>query len=86
VACADRAGQDGAVRTLGCSAIFAPSGMVIAGPASHDRDAVLVAEIDHSRPEATRVSVESDLIGDRRPDLYGDLIRPPAHGELETLR
>lgn len=86
VACADRAGQDGAVRTLGCSVIFAPSGMAAAGPASHDRDAVVVADIDPSRPDARRASVESDLINDRRPDLYGDLIRPPAHGEQETIR
>ncbi|MGQ0568422.1 MAG: nitrilase-related carbon-nitrogen hydrolase, partial [Armatimonadota bacterium] len=86
VACADRAGQDGGVRTLGCSAVFAPTGMAAAGPASHDRDEVVVADADPSKPDAGRASAESDLIRDRRPDLYSDLIRPPTHNEDQAIR
>ncbi|MGQ0572310.1 MAG: nitrilase-related carbon-nitrogen hydrolase [Armatimonadota bacterium] len=86
VACANRAGQDGAVRTLGCSAVFASTGMAVAGPASHDRDEVVVANVDPSKSDAGRASAESDLIKDRRPDLYGDLVRPQASSDGQAIR
>ncbi len=69
VLCADRAGDDGAVRTLGCSAIFAPSGMAAAGPAAPDGDAILAAGVT----AASRGGAETDLVRDRRPDLYEPL-------------
>jgi N-carbamoylputrescine amidase len=75
VACADRAGMDGTVRTLGCSAIFAPSGMAAAGPALATGDEVLVADLDVARADAARATAEMDLIRDRRPDLYRDLTK-----------
>jgi len=75
VACADRAGLDGRVRTLGCSAIFAPSGMVVAGPAPHATEEVMVADIDVEALDGRRVTPSMDLLGDRRPDLYADLAR-----------
>jgi len=78
VACADRAGQDGAVRTLGCSAIFAPSGAAVAGPAAPTGEDILVAEIDLERQDARRATAEMDLVGDRRPELYADLARGQA--------
>lgn len=73
VACADRAGMDGTVRTLGCSAVFAPSGMAAAGPASPTAEEVLAADLDMTRADAVRVTAEMDLVRDRRPELYGDL-------------
>jgi N-carbamoylputrescine amidase len=75
VACADRAGMDGAVRTLGCSAIFGPSGMAAAGPASHDGEEVVIADLDIARVDAKRATDEMDLVRDRRPELYGDLAK-----------
>ncbi|MDQ7859882.1 MAG: nitrilase-related carbon-nitrogen hydrolase [Armatimonadota bacterium] len=75
VACADRAGPDGGVRTLGCSAIFAPSGMAAAGPAGPDGDEVLVADCDLGRADAARATPEMDLVADRRPALYARLAR-----------
>jgi predicted amidohydrolase len=75
VACADRAGPDGAVRTLGCSAIFAPSGAARAGPASRDGDEILIAEADVASVDAMRSTAEADLVRDRRPDLYGELVQ-----------
>jgi len=78
VACADRAGQDGAVRTLGCSAIFAPSGAAVAGPAAPSGEDVLVADVDLGRQDARRATTEMDLVRDRRPELYGDLVRGQA--------
>lgn len=76
VACAGRAGVDGAVRTLGCSAVFAPSGMAAAGPASPTAEEVLVADLEMTRADAVRVTAEMDLVRDRRPELYGDLAVP----------
>ena len=75
VACANRAGMDGTVRTLGCSAIFAPSGLVAAGPATPTGDQVLVADLDVARVDARRATPEMDLVRDRRPELYGDLAK-----------
>lgn len=85
VACADRAGQDGGVRTLGCSLIVDPHGMVQAGPAAPDREEVLTAEVRGPTPRAT---AEMDLIADRRPELYTELVagggvRPTAPGPGE---
>jgi predicted amidohydrolase len=71
VICADRAGQDGGIRTLGCSAIFAPSGMVAAGPAGPMGDSILVTEI--AAAAASRATPDMDLVRDRRPDLYDPL-------------
>ncbi len=76
VACADRAGVDGTVRTLGCSAVFAPSGVAAAGPASPTAEEVLVADLEMARADAARVTAEMDLVRDRRPELYGDLAVP----------
>jgi predicted amidohydrolase len=76
VACADRAGQDGRVRTLGCSVIVAPSGQPAAGPAPPEGDALLVAEADPAVADALRATPDADLVRDRRPDLYGALARP----------
>ena len=67
VICADRSGSDGGIQTLGCSAIFTPSGLVAAGPAAPG-DSVLTAEI--SAAAATRGGEDWDLVRDRRPDLY----------------
>ncbi len=75
VACANRAGADGAVRTLGCSGVFAPSGQAAAGPASPAGEEVLVADLDVARVDASRATPEMDLVRDRRPDLYGDLAK-----------
>lgn len=74
VACADRAGWDGGIRTLGCSAIFAPSGFAVAGPAPPDGEAILIADCDLSAVEKLRRAAGSDLVADRRPDLYGELV------------
>lgn len=74
VACADRAGWDGSIRTLGCSAIFSPSGYAVAGPAPPDSEAILVADCDLSMADEMRKASGVDLVADRRPDLYGDLV------------
>ena len=77
LACANRAGADGGVRALGCSAVFAPSGMAVAGPASSAAEEVLLADIDPARPDAMRATPEMDIVGDRRPELYGEITATP---------
>lgn len=74
VACADRAGPDGRIRTLGCSAIFAPSGYAAAGPAAPEGEAILLADCDLSAVEGMRRTEGTDLVADRRPDLYRELL------------
>jgi N-carbamoylputrescine amidase len=86
VACADRAGTDGGVRTLGCSAIFAPSGMAAAGPASPAGEEVLVADCDLDRGDGARATPEMDLVADRRPALYAGLTRRRRRGRRLTPR
>lgn len=74
VACADRAGQDGRVRALGCSAVFAPTGYAAVGPAPPDAEAILVADCDLRAVEEMRQAAGADLVADRRPELYGELV------------
>jgi len=74
VACADRAGWDGRIRTLGCSAIFAPSGYAVAGPALPEGEAILLADCDLAAVEGMRRVEGADLVADRRPDLYRELV------------
>lgn len=74
VACADRAGWDGRVRTLGCSAIFAPSGYAVAGPAPPEGEAILLADCDLPAVEGMRRLGGIDLVADRRPELYRELV------------
>ncbi|MDR5698055.1 MAG: nitrilase-related carbon-nitrogen hydrolase [Armatimonadota bacterium] len=75
IACANRAGQDGGVRALGCSGVFAPSGFAVAGPGPHAEEALLVADCDLHAAEGSRRTPEMDLVADRRPELYGELAR-----------
>lgn len=77
VACADRVGTERDIRFLGCSLIVGPDGWPVAGPASHDDDALLVADVDlESVARARRRTPRNDLIGDRRPDSYNAVVVP----------
>ena len=70
VACAARVGSEGGVRYLGSSLVVGPKGEWLAGPASHDREEILVANLLVSEADDKRVGGENDLIADRRVDLY----------------
>ena len=71
IACADRIGQEGQSVYRGGSLIVDPSGAVIAGPASANCEEVLIASVEPARARDKRLGAESDLFGDRRPELYG---------------
>jgi predicted amidohydrolase len=73
VACADRVGAEAGVRYLGASVIFDPSGAPLAGPASADREELLLAPFEPARARDKALGATNDLFADRRPELYGTL-------------
>ena len=71
VACADRVGVERGVTFLGASIIVGPDGWPAAGPASPDREELLIADLDLDQVErARRRTPRNHLLNDRRPDLY----------------
>jgi predicted amidohydrolase len=71
VACADRVGEERGVTILGASIIVGPDGWPLAGPASPDRDELLVADVDLTAVERSRWRTpRNHLLRDRRPDIY----------------
>src|SRR5690625_4738516 len=70
IACANRAGQEGDVTYLGASLILDSHAEVVAGPASKDRAATLIAEIDPKQSRDKSVGELSDLKDNRRPEFY----------------
>jgi predicted amidohydrolase len=84
---ADRIGTERSAQFLGRSVIVAADGTVVA-EASMDDPETLIADLDLSRAGLGRVVFEPglhemDLVGDRRPDLYG---LPVHRGEAVPLR
>lgn len=72
IACADRVGTERGQPFIGSSLIVGPTGRPIAGPASYDGDEILIADVSLSEIETSRkLSERNDVIGDRRPDVYG---------------
>lgn len=72
VACADRIGVERGQPFIGSSLIVGPRGQPIAGPASYDGEEILIADVSLGDIEDSRkLSERNDVIGDRRPDVYG---------------
>jgi 5-aminopentanamidase len=71
IAACDRAGRERGVDWTGGSAIVDPDGFPIAGPAGADEVVTLVASCDLSRARDKRLGERNDVLGDRRPELYG---------------
>jgi len=71
VICADRVGIERDQRFLGGSIIIGPSGWSLAGPASSEKEEILVADISvvESR-RAKKWNDLNDIIRDRRTDIY----------------
>ena len=71
MACADRIGTERGVPFLGSSIIVAADGWPVAGPASRDGEALLVADVDLADvARSRRRTPRNDLLGDRRPAGY----------------
>lgn len=71
IACADRIGTERGQAFIGRSVIVGPRGP-LSGPASADREELIVAQIDMSGvAEARSLNDFNHLLGDRRVDVYG---------------
>ncbi len=75
---ANRIGDERGRRFIGLSQIVGPDGVILAQ--ADDGDSMLLAEIEPDRARRKRIVFEpgeweQDTVGDRRPDLYGDLSR-----------
>lgn len=72
VAAADRIGVERGQPFIGQSLIVSHTGWPLAGPASADRDELLVAEVDLAEARrARRWNEFNDPLADRRPEVYG---------------
>ncbi len=72
IACADRIGIERGQSFIGRSLILGPQGWPVSGPASADREEILLAQIDLSSVTETRtLNSFNHLLGDRRADVYG---------------
>ena len=77
IAAADRIGTERGQLFLGRSLIAGPSGWPLAGPASADREEILLARADLAEAaRGRRLNDRNHLFGDRRPDVYSDTERP----------
>jgi predicted amidohydrolase len=76
---ANRIGEEHGARYLGHSLIIGPDGEVLA-QASGEEETILYADIDPSLSDQKRRvflvgEYELDIFNDRRPKLYGELVR-----------
>ena len=86
VACADRVGEERGVTFLGASIIVGPDGWPLAGPASPDRDELLVADVDLANVERSRWRTpRNHLLRDRRPALYASEPLPELSGRPSAV-
>jgi len=75
IASADRIGVERGQPFLGCSCITDPSGVALAGPASRDKEEIVVAEcnLSEARKRKSRTRLNFTML-DRRTDLYDVLL------------
>jgi len=79
MACADRIGTEREVAFIGASIIVGADGWPVAGPASKDREELLVADVDlDSVEQARHRTPRNHLLTDRRPDAYRATAGRPA--------
>jgi predicted amidohydrolase len=78
VAVCDRCGPERGTEWIGGSLIAGPDGALVAGPAADGGEALLVADCDLGLADDKRVSERNDVLGDRRPELYGPVTAPSA--------
>lgn len=85
VAASDRAGTERDVVWTGGSVIVDPDGFPVAGPATETGDALLLADCALTTARDKRVGEHNDVLGDRRPELYGSIVRS-THSPKEEAR
>jgi len=70
IAVADRCRVERGVSWVGGTVIVGPDGYPLAGPATADEPAILVASCELARARNKQVSAHNDVFADRRPLLY----------------
>jgi len=70
IAVADRCRVERGVSWVGGTVIVGPDGYPLAGPATADEPAILVASCELARARNKQVSAHNDVFADRRPPLY----------------
>ena len=79
MACADRIGVERGVTFIGASIIVGADGWPVSGPASHDQEELLIADVDlDSVEQARRRTPRNHLHTDRRPAAYRASAEPAA--------
>jgi len=73
IACADRVGVERGQQFEGQSLIVNRLGWPVAGPASRDREEILVADIEVRGSSRRAVGDDNDVLQDRRPEVYAGL-------------
>jgi predicted amidohydrolase len=77
VAAADRVGVERGQPFLGNSLIVGPSGWPMAGPASLEREEILLADLDLSEARRMRdLTPFNNVLNDRRPEVYEAVLGP----------
>ncbi|HUC18475.1 MAG TPA: nitrilase family protein [Acetobacteraceae bacterium] len=75
IAASDRIGIERGQPFLGRSLIVGPAGWPLAGPASADREEILLARVNLAEAARRRqLNARNHLFGDRRTDVYGEMI------------
>ena len=75
VACADRIGEERGQPFVGNSIIVSHAGWPLAGPASFDREEMIVAEINLADARRKRTLNDfNQLLRDRRTDVYAEML------------
>ena len=75
MACADRVGLERGSQFLGASIIVGADGWPVAGPAGHDNEELLVADIDLASVAAARQRTPTNhLVESRRPAAYNAVV------------
>jgi len=75
VAVCDRTGAERGVEWVGGSVIVDPDGWPLAGPEPGDHEITIAADCDLGSATDKRISERNDVLADRRPSLYGAVIR-----------
>lgn len=76
LACCDRAGTERGIDWTGGSCVVDPEGWVLAERPARDAGPV-AAEVDLALARDKAVGPRNDVLGDRRPELYGSLTQEP---------
>lgn len=80
VACCDRSGHERGEHWTRGTTLIDPDGWIRAGTEAEGGHAT--ADLDLAEARGKRLTELADVIADRRPELYGELVRPPGDREV----